>query len=61
MPPGQIGRRQFAGVIGAATLAVPAIVRAQAFPSGRVFDLLDNAAGQTAGNGYPPYLSLIHI
>ena len=21
----------------------------------RVFDLLDNAAGQTAGNGYPPY------
>ena len=21
----------------------------------RVFDLLDNVAGQTAGNGYPPY------
>ena len=46
-----LGRRQFVGVTGAATLAAPAIVHAQAFPAGRVTIVVPFPAGAATDLG----------
>lgn len=61
MPTRQLGRRQFAGVIGAATLAAPAIVRAQAFPSGRVTIVVPFPAGAATDLGARLYAERLSV